>query len=293
MPVRKHRKKLWRGLFNASVGLGVFLCVFLRPFSDAGANPFEETIQILENSTSFHWGRDCLVWIVHYPEELVEPWVESEAGRVGMTESERESYKEGFVSGLSLGTMEPFLLTVYAFGPRPLDFSPISEKVALITSEGERVKPSRYDRTFDQPVNGVVQGLIFFPKQRSRDFALALRGMGVYDERVFSFSGRPAAETTPADGERSEVVIVDLPILDPPSAPPSDTPKETPKPAPRPKPAPKKREPKVIEGPRDTPPAQPVEKAKEPVIVVTEPESSQSMAEFVESMRSGDRKADA
>ena len=293
MPVRKHRKKLWRGLFNASVGLGVFLCVFLRPFSDAGANPFEETIQILENSTSFHWGRDCLVWIVHYPEALVEPWVESEAGRVGMTESERESYKEGFVSGLSLGTMEPFLLTVYAFGPRPLDFSPISEKVALITSEGERVKPSRYDRTFDQPVNGVVQGLIFFPKQQSRDFALALRGMGVYDERVFSFSGRPAAETTPADGERSEVVIVDLPILDPPSVSPSDTPKETPKPAPRPKPAPKKREPKVIGGPRDSPPAQPVEKAKEPVIVVTEPESSQSMAEFVESMRSGDRKADA
>ena len=308
MPVRKHRKKLWRGLFNASVGLGVFLCVFLCPFSYAGANPFEETIQILENSTSFHWGRDCLVWIVHYPEELVEPWVESEAGRVGMTESERESYKEGFVSGLSLGTMEPFLLTVYAFGPRPLDFSPISEKVALITSEGERVKPSRYDRTFDQPVNGVVQGLIFFPKQQSRDFALALRGMGVYDERVFAFSGRPAAESVPADGpekdgeskdgERSEVVIVDLPILDPPildppSAPPSDTSKETPKPAPRPRPAPKKREPKVIEGPRDTPPAQPVEKAKEPVIVVTEPESSQSMAEFVESMRSGDRKADA
>jgi hypothetical protein len=296
---RKYRKKLFQSLCKATVSLCVFFCAFLYAFFDAQANPFEETIQILENRTSFHWGRDCLVWIVHYPEELVDPWVESEAGRVGMTESERESYKKGFVSELSLGTMEPFLLTVYAFGPRPLDFSPISEKIALITSEGERVKPSRYDRTFDQPVNGVVQGLIFFPKQRSKDFALALRGMGVYDERVFAFSSQSAPEGTPANAseknaERSEVVIVDLPASKEAAvsaAPPVKGPKETPQtPSAPPRQRPQKQEPKVIEGPRDASLPKPSEEVKEPVIVVTEPEESQSMAEFVESMRSGERK---
>jgi hypothetical protein len=277
----RYQKPFFHGFFNAAL----VLCVFLCGTSGAWGSSFEDTIQILENRTSFHWGRDCLVWIVHYPEDLVDPWVESEAGRVGMTESERESYKEGFVSGLSIGTMEPFLLTVYAFGPRPLDFSPISEKIALITSDGERVNPSRYDRTLDQPISGVVQGLVFFPKQRDKDFALALRGMGVYDERIFAFSDRLLVENTPADafekleenGKSAEVVIVDLPPAPPPSPSPSS------QPAPRPR-----QEPKVIERPQNAPLPQPAEKAKEPVIVVTEPE--ETMAEFVEAMRANDRK---
>jgi hypothetical protein len=276
------RKIFFRGLFEAALGLGVFLC------GSAWGNPFEDTIQILEDCTSFHWGRDCLVWIVHYPEELVEPWVASEAGRVGMTESERESYKEGFVSELSIGKMEPFLLTVYAFGPRPLDFSPISEKIVLITAEGERVKPSRYDRTFDQPINGVVQGLIFFPKQRGKDFALAVRGMGVYDERIFAFSSQPAEsasmEAPKENAENTDVVIVDLPPAPAPRE--AETPKEAPKAAPRQRP---QQAPKVIERPQSPPPPQ---RAPEPEIVVIEPEESQSMAEFVEAMRSGDRRAE-
>ncbi|MDR2180704.1 MAG: hypothetical protein LBP21_10380 [Synergistaceae bacterium] len=294
----KYRRAFW-GLFKAA------LCIFLCSSSGAEGNPFEETIQILENRTSFHWGRDCFVWIVHYPEELVDPWVESEAGRVGMTESERKSYKEGFVSELSIGTMEPFLLTVYAFGPRPLDFAPISEKIALVTAEGERVKPSRYDRVFDQAINGVVQGLIFFPKQRDKDFALVLRGMGVYDERIFAFSNRPPLESGPDAPEKKpeineenvEVVIVDLPPA-PDQAPP--LPPEAPatsKKASAPKP--EKQAPKVIERPRDPPPRREVP-PKAPVIVVTEPPENmaenrkenkeESMAEFVEALRSGDKK---
>ena len=46
---------------------------------------------ILERWTSFHWGRDCLVWVVHYPEELVNPWVEAEAARGGMSEGLRSA----------------------------------------------------------------------------------------------------------------------------------------------------------------------------------------------------------
>ncbi len=40
----------------------------------AVTNPFDETIRILERWTVTHWGRNCFVWIVHYPEELVDPW---------------------------------------------------------------------------------------------------------------------------------------------------------------------------------------------------------------------------
>ncbi|MDR1979653.1 MAG: hypothetical protein LBQ42_13040 [Synergistaceae bacterium] len=285
----KKRKNFFRALLGAAAGLGIFL--WNSP--DVLASPFEETIRILENSTSFHWGRDCLVWIVYYPEELVDPWVDAEAGRVGMTESERESYKEGFVSELSIGKLEPFLLTVYVFGPRPLDFSPISEKIALVTAEGERVKPARYDRAFDQPISGVVQGLVFFPKQRSRDFALAVQGMGVYHERIFAFSSQPPMETALADTdapeeniENADVVIVDLPpspAADESAAPPA----KAPEPKPKPKPTPKRQEPKVIERPQNPPPP---ERVAEPEIVVIEPEESQSMAEFVEAMRSGDRR---
>jgi hypothetical protein len=260
------------------------LCLVLWSCSHAFANPFQETIRILENFTSFHWGRDCLVWIVHYPEELVEPWVDSEAGRVGMTESERESYKKGFMSELSLGEMEPFLFTVYAFGPRPISFSPISEKITLVTANGERVKPSRYDKIFDQPIRGVVQGLVFFPKQQSKNFAVAVQGMGVYDERIFAFSGRPdggaPAGTTEENTENTEVVVIDLP-----PAPAEPEPAVVPQ---SPQQKPRRQEPKVIESPRQIP--SPPQRNLEPRIVVVEPEASQSMVEFVEAMRSGDRR---
>lgn len=188
-------------------------------FAASSSNdPFQETVRILENWTSFHWGRDCLVWVVHYPQELIDPWVDSEAGRTGMTDSERKAYKEGFVAELKMDSAEPFLFTVYAFGPRPLSFSPFAEKVALVTSSGSRVKPIRYDGRLDQPIAGIVQGLVFFPKQRDKNFALAVQGMGVYDERIFAFTKPPfpLLENTElansAGGEEdAPVVVVELP----------------------------------------------------------------------------------
>lgn len=241
---------------------------------NAHAGPFEDTVRILENSTSFHWGRDCLVWVVHYPEALVEPWVESEAGRTGMTESERSAYRESFRADLSIGKMEPFLFTVYAFGVRPLSFAPFSEKIALVMSTGDRVKPVRYDRVLDQPISGVVQGLVFFPKQKDDDFALAVRGMGVYDERIFAFSDRVLESGGKPTGE-DEVVIVDLPPA-PPKTPPVS-------PKPKPTTATKPQPPKTIERPQQASPP------KEPEVVVIEPESSEteSMADFVAAMREG------
>jgi hypothetical protein len=291
----KSRLNLW------AVGLCVLLGVFtaVTVFAEsAEANPFEDTIDILENQTVFHWGRDCLVWLVHYPEELVDPWVEAESGRAGMTDSEREAYKKSFVSELSIGEREPFLFTVYAFGPRSLSFSPFLEKVALVTSDGERVKPVRYDEALDQPVNGIVQGLVFFPKQQNREFAVAVQGMGVHEERLFSF-GTPslspagAVQTDAEQEDEGEVVVLELPpkssALQTQTKPPvpQKTRSETPPPQRQ------TQQPKEIERPplpsapsaASAPPA-----PAAPEIAIIEPEE-QTMAEFVEAMRSGDRSA--
>lgn len=179
----------------------------------ASANPFDETIRILERWTATHWGRDCFVWIVYYPEELVDPWVEAEALRVGMSDAERRAYRETFVSELRMGKAEPFLVTVYAFGARPVSFAPVSDNILLVTASGERLRPVRYDVNLDRPVAGVAQGLVFFPKQADTDFAVAVRGMGVHDERLFSFA--PAGPEAWSAGESApeavETVVVELP----------------------------------------------------------------------------------
>ena len=191
------------------------MCVIFFLCSGAAfASPFEDTIRILENRTAFHWGRDCFVWLVHYSENLVDPWVEAEAGRLGMSDSERSAYRDNFISDLSIGQAEPVLVTIHAFGARPLNFSPFSDKIDIVTPNGERIKPIRYDRVFDQPLSGVVQGLVFFPKQDVSDFAVAIRGLGVYDERIFSFTDVVALDYAAAAAPKEnevEVVVVELP----------------------------------------------------------------------------------
>ena len=234
--------------------------------ADSPANPFDDTIRILERWTSSHWGRDCFVWVLHYPGELVEPWVEAEALRSGMTEAEKRAYRDTFVSELKIGSAETFLLSVYSFGPKPVSLSPVSDNVALVTSSGARLRPTRYDSHLDSPSGGVVQGLVFFPKQTDRNFALAVKGMGIHDERIFAFGAPNAAAVAMApQKEEPEVVVVDLPRRRPvrsangPSAP--------------------QQAPQVIESPPPPPPMQP-----RPIPPLLE-ENSRDMAAFIDSVR--------
>ena len=183
--------------------------------AEQAANPFGETIRVLEQWTVSHWGRDCFVWIVYYPEELIEPWVEAEALRVGMSEAERRAYRDTFISELRMDKAEPFLVSVYAFGTRPVSLAPVSDNILLVTAAGERVRPVRYDTNLDQPLRGMVQGLVFFPKQQNTDFAVAVKGMGGYDERLFSFTPSASSEEwgggpAPAP-EETKTVVVELP----------------------------------------------------------------------------------
>ena len=171
---------LFRYKFNKLISL----CLILILISGCAAfaaeidinSPFDETIRILERWTAAHWGRDCYVWIVHYPAEIAEPWASAEALKIGMSESEAEAYKNKFISDLQLDESETFLLNIYSFGARPVNISPIADNVALVTASGQRVKPTRYDSSLDYISSGRVQGFIFLPKQNNQDYAIAIKG---------------------------------------------------------------------------------------------------------------------
>lgn len=201
---------------------------FYAHVSFAQSSPSEETIRILERWTSAHWGQDCFVWVVHYPEQIATPWAEAEALRSGMSEADKERFRKNFVSELKLDTSETFLVSIYSFGARPVNLSPVRDNISLLASSGERVKPSRYDSSLESPSVGVVQGLVFFPKQNSKDYVIALNGMG-QNERIFSFA--PPEEPPAKPKPKPEVVVVNLPKKQP-----KPKPKEEPAPTPPPPP---------------------------------------------------------
>lgn len=191
---------------------GNFFCAQVHA---AELSPADETIRILERWTSAHWGQDCFVWIVHYPEELTDSWVEAEAIRSGMTDTEQERFRQNFISELKLNSSETFLISIYSFGNRPVNLSPVSENISLLASSGERIKPSKYDSSLDHPSNGIVQGLVFFPKQINKDYVIALKGMG-RNERIFSFAPPETPAPAPKEKEKKpEVVVVNLPKKQP------------------------------------------------------------------------------
>lgn len=201
------------------VALLVLLLIAGR--SDAG-DSVAEAMSIIERWTAFHWGRDCLVWLVHYPEELVDPWVGAEAARSGMSGPESEQYRRSFTSELRIGETEPFLLTVYVFSPRPLDLGRFEHAIMLETGDGRRLPPLSYERKFDQPLSGITQGLVFFPKQDDKDFVVVLKNLGIQDEQPFAFVGavEPPVVVASAPPAEVEVVVVELP-----PAPKKDPPK--------------------------------------------------------------------
>ncbi|MFA7620536.1 MAG: hypothetical protein WCY56_01685 [Aminobacteriaceae bacterium] len=204
-----------RRLFLASCLL------FLIAGRSHGSDAATTAMSILERWTAFHWGRDCLVWLVHYPEELVEPWVEAEAARSGMSQAERDQYRLSFTSELRISEAEPFLLTVYVFSPRPLDLGRFESSIMLLTGDGRKIPPVSYERKFDQPLSGITQGLVFFPKQEDKDFTVVLRNLGIQEEQYFAFDGyREPEEAAYEPPVEREVVVVELP-----PAPKKDPPK--------------------------------------------------------------------
>ena len=169
-----------------------FLNVF---FGISSAADGETAFDILNAWTSVRWGEDNIAWLIHYPEELVEPWVRSEAERQRMRQEQIEEFRESFTEELRIGSATAFLLSVHAYGASPVNLAPMGENIVLINSSGRRIRPIVFERRLDDPIFGLVQGFIFFPLQEDKNFSVAIRGLVSNRETNFAFSGAPRGET--------------------------------------------------------------------------------------------------
>ncbi|MDR1482501.1 MAG: hypothetical protein LBI74_07745 [Synergistaceae bacterium] len=204
------------------------LLLYLIMISCVSAGDSEDAIEILDRWTAFRWGDGSLAWVVHYPDELVEPWVSAESEKRRLRPDQAEEFRRLFVGELRIGSATPIMLSVHSLGEKPLNLSPLSKNIVLIDSSGKRVSPIVVEKKLDSPISGLVQGLVFFPKQENRNFSIGLRGLVPNGETVFSFdngsintaSQFEAEEPRPAsDGTREVVVKIPTARREPPAAP--------------------------------------------------------------------------
>lgn len=196
--------------------------LFLGSVAAEAVEPAVEVARILDGWTSFRWGQDCLVWVVHYPEELVDPWIGVDGARQGLTPHEMETSAEAFRKSLRMDEAEAFLVSVYNFSGRPLSLKPVEQRLSLELADGRRVTPLSFEERLDEPISGLVQGLVFFPKQE-RSFSFLIAGLGPGPETLFAFAG-----SGPSDRPVEEVVVELPPVEEPlpvePEAPSSPQP---------------------------------------------------------------------
>ena len=85
----------------------------------------QKVSNILDKWTVFRWGTDNLAWLVHYPEELVDPYVQLETARRKLKPQQAEEYRKAFIGELRIGSATAFMLSVHVFGKEPIKLSPI------------------------------------------------------------------------------------------------------------------------------------------------------------------------
>ena len=205
-----------------------------------------EAFAILDRCTSTRWGDDNLAWVVHYPKELVDPWVKAEARKRKYSADQTEKYRKDFSDELKIDSASAFLLSVHAYGVSPLVLAPLSQNIVLIDSSGRRVKPIAYEKKLDNPLMGLAQGFVFFPKQRDTNFSVAVKGLKAEGETLFSFpfAGSTGAASIitmgskqPADDKKSvqtpkqeKEVVIKIPTVSKPQTPSADKPPKPEKP---------------------------------------------------------------
>ena len=191
----------------------LLLFMLMTPRADAGN--MDDAIEILDRRTSFRWGDGSLAWVVHYPDELVDPWVNAESEKRRLRPDQAEEFRRMFVNELRIGPTTPIMLSILYHGAPSLNLSPLSKNIVLIGSSDKRVSPIAVDKKLDGPISGLVQGFIFFHKQESENFSIGLRGLVPGRETIFSFdsgtinttSRFEANDTRPASDDRREVVV--------------------------------------------------------------------------------------
>ena len=150
---------------------------------------------IMDKWTVFRWGMDNLAWLVHYPEELVDPYVQLETARRKLKPQQAEEYRKAFIGELRIGSATAFMLSVHVFGNEPIKLAPISNTVLLVDSSGRGIKPISYEKKLDAPMIGLVQGFIFFKKQESQNLKVLIKGLipGATTPFVFQKTGGGSA----------------------------------------------------------------------------------------------------
>lgn len=213
-----------------AISLLAVSCLFLWA-GEALADNREDALRILDEWTSLRWGDDNMAWVVHYPEELVDPWIAAEAERRRLRPDQAEAYRKAFTDELRIGDATAIMLSIQAFGPEPIKLAPIAENVALVDAAGNRIKPMVFEKALDNPLMGLVQGFIYFPKQSGKNFRIAIKGLKADGETLFAFNAQepggyitttaaPKPEATPQGKE----VIVRIPTTKPEKPP--EKPKE-------------------------------------------------------------------
>lgn len=168
----------------------------------------DESLEILNRWTSIRWGEGNLAWVVYYPESLIEPWIRAEAERKRLRPDQIESYRTAFVDELRIDSTTPIMLSVQVLGTTPLSLSPLGEHIWLVDSSGRRIKPMVIEKALDRPIQGLVQGLVFFPKQSVESFSVVIYGLVPERETIFTFTGAQLAATqiaTVAGGESASI----------------------------------------------------------------------------------------
>lgn len=176
----------WRWLMlslRRAIALFLLSLVGVVAFGAASCRAgLDEAQEILDGRTVFHWGPSYLAWVVHYPEDVVEPWVRSQTKGAG---DPTGRMAEEFRRSLRMDNTTPVLLSVHCFGGEPVVLKPLPDKLKLRDSRGELMKPVSYEQVFDEPLTGLVQGLVFFPRVEGA-FELVFQAPG-RGEEVFEF----------------------------------------------------------------------------------------------------------
>lgn len=219
------------------------LCALFFLFAPGGtchANADRDrSLEILNRWTSIRWGEENLAWVVYYPEALIEPWINAEAERRRFRPDQTEAYRKAFMDELRIDSTTPVLLSVQALGAAPLDLSPLADNIALVDATGKRVGPMVIEKRLDGPLQGLVQGFVFFPKQSSENFYIVIKGLVPERETAFTFDGAVqsassiattagAMETTISEPPIEEVIvkIPTTPKTPSPPTPPVSSPED-------------------------------------------------------------------
>jgi hypothetical protein len=165
--------------------LGCVVLTICAQMSYAGERG--KAYDILDSWTCVRWGEDNIAWVVHYPEELVDPWVRSEAERQRMSSEQAEELRKSFSDELRIGSATAVLLSVYGYGASPVSLTPMSKNIVLIDSSGDRVNPIVFEKKLDSPISGLVQGFVFFPLQTDKNFRIIVNGLVPNRETNFVF----------------------------------------------------------------------------------------------------------